>query len=164
MKSKNLEIRVAQLTDAPAIASLLAAAFSEYLPLYTPEGYAATTIAPEDIVRRLEEGPIWVSIKDGLIVGTVSVVLKGKSLYVRGMAVLPSARGQRIGSLLLTQVEKFAVSKGVQRLFLSTTPFLDRAIKLYEHFGFRRTSEGPHELFGTPLFTMEKFTKSSATD
>jgi putative acetyltransferase len=152
----SIEIRLAESDDAPAIAFLLAEAFAEYLPLYTPEGYAATAISREEIVRRIEEGPVWVSISGGLIVGTVSVVPKGKSLYVRGMAVLPAARGQRIGKLLLAHVEKFAAFKGVQRLFLSTTPFLDRAIRLYEHFGFHRTSEGPHDLFGTPLFTMEK--------
>ena len=72
------------------------------------------------------------------------------------MAVLPTARGQRIGELLLVHVEQFAVSKGFRRLFLSTTPFLDRALRLYEKFGFRRTDEGPNDLFGTPLFTMEK--------
>ena len=58
--------------------------------------------------------------------------------------------------MLLTHVEKFAASQGFSRLFLSSTPFLDRAIRLYEAFGFRRTAEGPHELFGAPLFTMEK--------
>jgi ribosomal protein S18 acetylase RimI-like enzyme len=41
-------------------------------------------------------------------------------------------------------------------MLLSTAPFLDRAIRLYERFGFRRTNEGPHDLFGTPLFSMEK--------
>jgi hypothetical protein len=39
---------------------------------------------------------------------------------------------------------------------LSTTPFLDAAIALYERCGFRRTAGGPLELAGTPLFTMEK--------
>ena len=72
------------------------------------------------------------------------------------MAVLPAARGQRTGELLLTDVEQFAATQNFQRLLLSTTPFLDRAIRLYERFGFRRTDEEPHELFGTPLFTMEK--------
>ena len=72
------------------------------------------------------------------------------------MAVLPLARGGRIGALLLTHIEEFARTEGFSRLFLSTTPFLDRAIRLYERFGFCRTSAGPHELFGTPLFTMEK--------
>ena len=154
--TSSIEIRPAESNDAPAIAFLLAEAFAEYVSLYTPEGYAATAIRPEEMVRRIEDGPVWVSISGGLIVGTVSVMLKGKSLYVRGMAVLPAARGQRIGELLLAQVERFAASKGIRRLFLSTTPFLDRAIRLYENRGFQRIDEGPHDLFGTPLFTMEK--------
>ena len=152
----SIEIRLAESEDAAAIAFLLAEAFAEYLPLYTAEGYAATAIGREEVVRRIEEGPVWLALGGELILGTISVVLKGGSLYLRGMAVLPAARGQRIGKLLLAHVEKFAASKGVRRLFLSTTPFLDRAIRLYEHFGFRRTSEGPYDLFGTPLFTMEK--------
>jgi hypothetical protein len=45
-------------------------------------------------------------------------------------------------------------------LLLSTTPFLSEAIKLYERSGFRRSTEGPRELFGTPLFTMEKQLKT----
>jgi len=88
--------------------------------------------------------------------GTVSAVARADSLYVRGMAVLPAARGRRIGQCLLQQAEKFALGNHCRRLFLSTTPFLLRAIRLYEHFGFCRTDEGPRELFGTPLFTMEK--------
>jgi hypothetical protein len=39
---------------------------------------------------------------------------------------------------------------------VSTTPFLLRAITLYERCGFRRTGDGPEDLSGTPLFTMEK--------
>ena len=152
----NIEMRLAEAADTPAIASLLSESFAEYRPLYTPEGYAATSITPEAVAHRIEEGPVWVAVCDGIIVGTVSVVPKGESLYLRGMAVLPTARGQRIGELLLAHIEKFAATGTFRRLFLSTTPFLDRAIQLYEHFGFRRTGEGPHELFETPLFTMEK--------
>ncbi len=106
--------------------------------------------------ERLTEGPIWVAIRDGVMVGTVSVVEHGESLYIRGMAVLPNARGLSVGQALLHHVEEFALAHGSRRLFLSTTPFLSRAIRLYEHFGFTRTGAGPHELLGTPLFTMEK--------
>jgi N-acetylglutamate synthase-like GNAT family acetyltransferase len=89
-------------------------------------------------------------------VGTASAISKNDSLYIRGMAVTPNARGKDIGRLLLSYIENFAKANSVPRLFLSTTPFLDRAIRLYENFGFHRTDEGPHDLFGTPLFTMEK--------
>ena len=130
--------------------------FVEYEWLYTPEGFAATAISAEQIASRIAEGPVWVATRDEMILGAVSVVPQGESLYIRGMAVLPSARGMRIGAELLSQVEQFALAGNFKRLVLSTTPFLDRAIRLYQHFGFCRTSEGSNDLFGTPLFTMEK--------
>jgi N-acetylglutamate synthase-like GNAT family acetyltransferase len=101
-----------------------------------------------------------VTISDGEIVGTASAVRKSESLYVRGMAVLPVTRGRRIGESLLEKIESYAREHNCRRMFLSTTPFLDRAIRLYERFGFQRTEEGPHDLFGTPLFTMEKLINS----
>jgi ribosomal protein S18 acetylase RimI-like enzyme len=107
---------------------------------------------------------VWVALLDGSMVGTVSAVPQGESLYVRGMAVLPAARGHRIGKLLMDNVQSFASAKECRRLFLSTTPFLDRAITLYERLGFSRTGEGPDDLFGTPLFTMEKDLKPEGSD
>lgn len=156
----NITIRFATTNDAQPIAALLRESFVEYERLYTPEGFAATAITREQIIARMSEGPVWVAACSEKIVGTVSVVAKAESLYIRGMAVLPAARGERIGELLLNHVEEFARVEGFSRLFLSTTPFLDRAIRLYERFDFRRTSEGPNDLFGTPLLTMEKSSKA----
>ena len=72
------------------------------------------------------------------------------------MAVLPATRGQHIGYTLLSTVQAYAVNSSSRRMLLSTTPFLTAAIRLYERFGFERTSDEPHELFGTPLFSMSK--------
>ncbi len=138
------------------IASALRLAFAEYKPLYTRDGYAATTPDADHIRVRINEGPVWVALYDGRIVGTASVVPKSAGFYIRGMAVVPVARGLGIGFLLLDEIQCFAAADGCARLFLSTTPFLDRAIRLYEGFGFERTGEGPHELSGTRLFTMQK--------
>lgn len=99
---------------------------------------------------------MWVAELGNQIIGTVSIVVHGRSLYIRGMAVTPSARGKQIGKSLLLTIEQFAGSEGCTRMHLSTTPFLDRAIRLYEEFGFRRIVGGPNDLLGTPLFTMEK--------
>jgi ribosomal protein S18 acetylase RimI-like enzyme len=65
-----------------------------------------------------------------------------------------------IGKMLLDKVEQFAMAGGMRRMFLSTTPFLDQAIRLYERFGFEHTEEGPHDLAGTSVFTMEKMLPS----
>jgi GNAT superfamily N-acetyltransferase len=149
-------IRRASAADAPTIAGVLAAAFAEYAPLYTPDGLAATT-PPADLIRaRLEEGPIWVAVQEDAIVGTVGAVRRGEALYVRSMAVLPTARGNRIGEALLYEVEAFARAAGAISLLLSTTPFLARAIRLYGQWGFAYSEAGPHDLYGTPLLTMVK--------
>ncbi len=152
----DVDIRPAAPADASRIASVMRESFVEYESLYTPAGFSATTPTADQVRRRMVEGPVWVASHEGVIVGTVSAVTKGDAVYVRGMAVLPSSRGRKIGEALLKQVEDFASRRGYARLFLSTTPFLSRAIRLYERCGFRRSGEGPHELFGTPLFTMVK--------
>jgi SAM-dependent methyltransferase/predicted N-acetyltransferase YhbS len=156
VERSDIQIRVATPDDAEGIASVLREAFVEYEAAYTAEAFAATTPEGGHIRSRMDEGPMWVAVRDGVVVGTVSVVPKGESLYIRGMGVLPSARGKRLGEALLQQVEEFAAAHGYRRLYLSTTPFLARAIQLYERAGFERSDEGPHELYGTPLFTMEK--------
>jgi putative acetyltransferase len=155
-------IRRAAPEDAPAVAFVLKQAFAEYRSLYTREGYAATTPEAGEVLTRMQEGPLWVALHEGQIVGTASAVRKQTALYIRGMAVLPEARGLGAGRLLLEEVEALAVEEGCQRLFLSTTPFLNRAIRLYEGLGFYRINDGPHELFGTPLFTMEKMLATRA--
>jgi putative acetyltransferase len=156
MRLAEFQIRRAAAADCTAIAEVLYQSFREYKALYTGGGFAATTPDAEQIRARMPEGPVWVALRDGVMVGTVSAVLKGESVYIRSMAVLPAARGSGTGSGLLREVENWAAGQRCKRLFLSTTPFLNSAIRLYERAGFRRMEEGPQELFGTPLFTMEK--------
>ena len=151
-----VEIRRAELADCAAIASVLFEAFVEFKPLYTDRGFAATTPDAQQIGIRMREGPVWVALRDAVTIGTASAVQKSESIYIRGMAVVPGARGSGAGSRLLGKIESWAEAEKGTRLFLSTTPFLGSAIRLYERAGFRRIPDEPHNLFGTPLFTMEK--------
>jgi len=151
-----VQVRRATENDAPGVVSVLRQAFAEYEPLYTERGYRATTPATAEIVARMDQGPVWVAVHKDQIVGTGSVVPRPEGIYIRGMAVIPLARGLGIGRRLLDEIQRFAIVQEASRLFLSTTPFLDKAIGLYEVFGFRRSEDGSHDLFGTPLFTMEK--------
>jgi ribosomal protein S18 acetylase RimI-like enzyme len=154
--SVSVKIRKATSRDAQAIARVLRESFAEYEAAYTAEGFSATTPTQEQVRIRLDEGPIWVAVQRGKIVGTVSAVSRGEGLYIRGMAVHGVARGRGVGKLLLREVENFARAHQHSYLVLSTTPFLIRAIRLYEQAGFHRSGEGPHDLSGTPLFTMLK--------
>src|SRR5258705_12954091 len=115
-KQADRAIRLAGPDDAPAIAALLLQSFAEYEPFYTAEGFKATTPSSQEVLNRMNEGPVWIAIHDGAIVGTASVVTKGESLYVRGMAVLPSARGKRTGQLLLEHIERYAAEQKCRRL------------------------------------------------
>jgi len=154
--ASEVQVRRATTDDAASVASVLRQAFAEYEPLYTEQGYAATTPGAREIAARMGQGPLWVAVYREQIVGTGSIAPKPEGIYIRGMAVNHSARGLGIGRRLLDEIQRFAIAQGCTRLFLSTTPFLNTAIRLYEAFGFRRTNDGPHDLFGTPLFTMEK--------
>ena len=151
-----IQVRLAELGEAAGVAAVLLESFLEFRPLYTEGGFAATTPGVEQIRVRMKEGPVWVALRDGVMVGTVSGVVDGESAYIRGMAVVPAVRGSGAGSRLLQQVESWAARDAAVRMFLSTTPFLGAAIRLYEGAGFRRSADGPQELFGTPLFTMVK--------
>jgi GNAT superfamily N-acetyltransferase len=151
-----IQVRLANANEAESLAAVLREAFIEYESFYTAKAFALTTPTPDEIEKRWEEGPVCTALQGGRLVGTVAAVAKNDALYIRSMAIVPSARGQGIGKILLEEVERFAKAAGFQRMLLSTTPFLYGAIRLYEHFGFERTGNGPHELAGTPLFTMEK--------
>jgi uncharacterized protein len=163
LKTRNAEvIRRAEDRDALAIASVLEMSFIEYRDLYTDEGFAATVISEDKVKARMSEGPVWVAVEQAKIIGTVAAISKGEALHVRGMGIVPAARGKGIGRLLLNQVQAFARTHGYKKITLNTTPFLCRAIALYRSFGFERSEETTSDLFGTPLFTMVKTLPRSA--
>jgi len=151
-----VQIRLASSEDAEAVSRVLHDSFAEFEASYTPAGFAATTPSAEQVRTRMEEGPVWIAVRDDRGLGTVAAVCNGEPVYMRGMAVVPAARGLGIGPQLLQTVENWACEQGAARLFLSTTPFLHAAIHLYEKCGFQRVKSTPYDLFGTPLFTMEK--------
>ncbi len=151
-----IRIRRARISDAASISSVMYNSFIEYKSFYTNKAFHMTCPTREQVLERMKVGPLWVVSLDNKIVGTVSVVGSVEGLHVRGMAVLPEARGQGIGWLLLEEIQKYAAKKGFQRLLLGTTPFLLRAINLYRNFGFRRCSQELIEYYGTKIFIMEK--------
>ena len=151
-----LFIRIAIHADSRVISEILLEAFLPFQHLYTEKAFAATTVSPDEVRNRMREGIVWVAIKNNRVVGTVAVKQKTRGLYIRGMVVLPEARGMKVGRRLLDHVEQYAMENKINRIFLSTTPYLVAAIHLYESFGFTQCSEVDDSFYGTPWFEMEK--------
>lgn len=148
-------LRKARSTDARSISALLRLAFQEFEPLYTPEAFLATVQPESGILKRMEEGPVWVAEDAEGIIGTVSAVRAESAIMIRGMAVDPRARGLKIGKAFLDLTETFAHEAGLDRMSLYTTGFLLSAIRLYQSSGFAFTGRNvsPH---GTELLQMMK--------
>ncbi len=149
-------IKYAAKQDAELVTRVLSEGFQEFKAVYTKKAYNATVISPEEVIDRLEQGTVWIYWLNDKPVGTVSGKILQEIFYIQGMAVLPEARGQKIGFALLKTIELFAKKQGCNKLLLNTTPYLKQAIKLYERFGFEIINKPPYELFGTPLFNMMK--------
>ena len=150
-----MQIRIASPDESEKIALVMREAFAEFESFYTPEAFAVTIPDAGKICERFDEGAVWAALKNEKLVGTVSTVADNEKLYIRSMAVLPSAQNLGIGRKLLEAIEKYAVENGYNCLFLYTTPFLAGAIQLYEQSGFKRGDDIPG-FFGTPRFAMEK--------
>jgi GNAT superfamily N-acetyltransferase len=114
-----------------------------------------TTPGKRQIEDRIEHWMVWVADRGSMIVGTVSAYAEGEALHIRSMAVRPTMQGKGIGKLFLTRIENFACTNGYKRLTLNTAPFLKRAIRLYEGFGFGFVGS-EENWFGTRVSTMAK--------
>jgi len=153
----DVTIRIANDGDAEAISRVLTDAFTVHREFYTEDAFSVVTPATEVILGRFEEGPMWVAEMDGEIVGTVSLTTEPEGLYVRSMAVSPSAQGRGIGHRLLEAVDEYAESTEFERIFLYTTYFVTGAKEMYAKHGYGWVRDtAADEWYGTPGLEMDK--------
>lgn len=152
----SITLRRAIPGDAGRISKVLHDSFLQFKEFYTDKAFAATTVGKSEVLQRMKEGCVWVALKDKNVIGTVAIIKKGEDLYIRGMAVLPEARGLHAGWKLLKEVEKYAAENNFKSLLLSTTPYLPAAVHLYKKFGFEHIGEMDNSFYGTLIFQMRK--------
>ena len=151
------EVRIARPEDSAAIAQVLREAFGAYREHYTDEAFAVVTPSADEIAKRCDEGPQWVAVLDGRIVGTVSVTVEEGDLYIRSMAVAPESQGHGVGHRLLAAVDEYAAGTDFDRIFLYTTYFAAGAKRLYEKHGYKWIRDTTaDEWFGVPGLEMDK--------
>jgi len=100
---------------------------------------------------------IWLAEIGGRIIGSIAIVGHSKvDAQLRWFLVHPDFRGLGVGKELLEEALHFCKERKYKTIFLWTTNELIEAGHLYTCFGFRKTEEKTHEIWGK-MVTEERY-------
>jgi RimJ/RimL family protein N-acetyltransferase len=141
--ARELTVRRAAAQDAEAFASVVAAVAAEerwigHEPPVDVPAFAERTRA------RIEDGEdvLWVLEEDGRVVGTLGLhATRASGVMAIGMCIVEDARGRGGGRLLMETVMEHALASPLHKVELEVWPDNERAIALYESYGFEVEGE-----------------------
>ncbi len=123
----------------------------------TFEPYVAAPLAEFALSQNREGQRIWIAEMGGRIVGCVAIVRHSdESAQLRWLLVSPCARGLGLGWMLVSRSLDFCRERGYRSVFLWTVSFLLKARGIYRSFGFHKTEEKTHFIWGRML-TEERY-------
>jgi GNAT superfamily N-acetyltransferase len=141
VKSQAIVIEPARAADVPAVIDLIGRVFAEYDFIWNP-----ATEVPDlfDLEAHYggEAGAFWVARLDGRVVGSVGVArLPVGGAELHRLYLDASLRGRGVGRALVEAVLGWCREAGVATLTLWSDTRFDRAHRLYEGMGFKKTGE-----------------------
>ena len=94
-------------------------------------------------------GRLYLALSDGAVAGCIALrKLDDMRCEMKRLYVRPEYQGHGIGRVLTEKILEDARSIGYGQILLDTFPFLDHAISMYHHMGFRqipRYNDSPME-------------------
>lgn len=142
-----VELRLARPDELEAVGLLTR-------EVYVGDGYIEPTAAYvrelEDAAGRAEGGELWVAVRGGRVVGTVTFCAAGSPYReiardgegeFRMLAVAPEARGHGVGQALIALMMQRARDHGYRSVRMSTMDRMGSAHRAYERLGFTRAPE-----------------------
>ncbi len=115
---------------------------TDYL-LFGSEGVGLSEAEERTFLTRLQNSDrqaMFVALRDDRIIGSCHLSSRGRPRVQHtatlGMSVLKTFWGQGVGSALLTEAITWAKARGIEQITLEVRSDNDRALGLYEKFGF----------------------------
>ncbi|AEH48046.1 GNAT family N-acetyltransferase [Parageobacillus thermoglucosidasius] len=103
-----------------------------------------------EAMQNVENSTILVAEAEGKLVGYLAArggrARRNKHTVYIVIGVLASYRGKGVGTLLFTELERWARTKGIHRLELTVVADNQRAISLYRKMGFEQEGIKRHSL------------------
>src|SRR6516225_5962588 len=146
---KLINVRSMRDSERDAVRDVTLAAYEEYASIMPEQfwtGYRRHLLATLDA-----QGPAdrIVAERQGVVVGSILLFPPAANAYaaavggtewpeVRLLAVLPSARGQGVGTALMAECVRRARHAGAAALGLHTMDVMRAAVRMYERMGFAR--------------------------
>jgi GNAT superfamily N-acetyltransferase len=113
------------------------------------EAYVAGGLAEFVQSFSADKDRIWLAETSGRIIGSIAIVGNSKvEAQLRWFLVHPGYRKLGIGKKLLEEALQFCKERGYKIIFLWTTSELVEAGRLYIRFGFSKTEEKTHKIWG----------------
>jgi RimJ/RimL family protein N-acetyltransferase len=147
-----MQVRALTPHDASAFQAIRLQGLIEALTAFASSHDEEASLPIEEVARRLEpkaDAAVFGVFGEGRLVGVVGVQREGMrklnhKAFIWGMCVVPEARAQGCGALLLQRALQYAwQSLGVHQVNLGVHTLNAVALSLYRRFGF--------EIFGTEV-------------
>jgi GNAT superfamily N-acetyltransferase len=115
----------------------------------TFEAYVARGLAEFIQSFSPDEDRIWLAETEGRIIGSIAIVGHSReAAQLRWFLVHPEYRGLGLGKEFLKKALRFCKQRKYETIFLWTTSELTEAGHLYTRFGFNKTEEKTHLIWG----------------
>lgn len=136
---KNFLIRDWHPCDRENVSQLIALILDEYGLSFEPDEADLDVIKVEQYYQNVG-GQFWVVELNNEIVGTAGYypISRGfRAVEIRKMYLIPSVRGQGLGTYLLQNLEEEIRTQGYQQIWIETATCLTEAVKLYEKYNYQ---------------------------
>ena len=131
-------IEKASLVDAEEILSLINTTNREaYKDIIPKEHLKAPILTLEELLKILDRMAFYVYKIEGKIVGVAALQVESEETgKLNWIYVLPEHQRKRIGTALITHLEKKAREKGLKKMRLRTIEKADQAVNFYKKLGY----------------------------